>query len=630
MDWGLSLLPQVSEFLKGFQPAPDGLALPETISARYRLDSALGHRPDGGVFLLCRREDGMPVVLKIDTEDGQDLSEEFQLLSRLPGGLGPEPVEYFVENGVKYMIRSYLPGQPLSEAWDPGEGLDRWRELGEALCLLLTKLHGLEEPIVHRDIKPENIILSPEGKPQFIDFGIARRYKPEQDTDTVHMGTRTTAAPEQYGFSQSDQRTDIYALGVTLRWMLTGSYAPEALEKADCPEWAKRFLRKAAAFDPADRFSSASAMAEALRRHGAGRRGWKPLALALCLAAMCGLPIFWAVEARPVDFGSPLLEAAVRAELDRPKGSVTQEDLKDVRRLAVVGQEIMGEERSFRCSLGIYLDEMLQIDQPRGNITDISLLAEMPNLTTLYLCRQEISSLEALEGLPLRELYLVDNQVEDLSPLEQLPELEVLYIGSNPAEDLSPLAALTKLRELNLDSWLFHEPESFAPLEELPVEELSLGNLFPRDGSWRALGRMGKLERLWLWDPPWAALAALEDCGGVYDLKLGNCQEADLTALPPMPKLTTLGIFNRMPSIEGVQQQTGLKWLSLCNQEIEDLTPAAELPELQEIYIFNVEAPDWSPLLNAPLLELVNVDTEAAREKVEAECPDHRFRITVS
>lgn len=623
-------MPQASEFLAGFRPAPDGLVLPESISSRYRLDSALGHRAEGGAFLLRSRKDGTPFVLRMDREDGQDLFEEFRLLSRLPEGLGPEPVECFVEDGVRYMLRSYLPGQPLSEAWDPGAGLDRWRELAEKLCRLAAELHSLTPPIVHRDIKPENIILSPEGQPRLIDFGIARRYKPEQDTDTVHMGTRTTAAPEQYGFSQSDQRTDLYALGVTLRWMLTGSYAPEALEEADCPAWVKRFLRKAAAFDPADRFPSASAMADALHRHGAGQRGWKPLALALCLAAACGLMVFRAAEVRPVEFGSPLLEAAVRAELDRSEGPVTREDLKEVRRLAVVGREVVEEGRSLQCRLCLYLDEVPQIDQPRGDISDLSLLAEMPNLTTLYLCRQQIGSLEALEGLPLRELYLVDNQVEDLSPLEELPELEVLYIGSNPAEDLSPLASLKKLRELNLDSWLAYEPESLAPLEELPVEELSLGNLFPRDGSWRALGRMGKLERLWLWDPPWAALAALEDCGGVYDLKLGNCGEADLTALPVMPKLTSLAVFGRMPSIEGIQKQAGLKWLSLCNQGLADISPAAELPELLEMYIFDVEVPDWSPLLDAPRLELVKVDTEAVREKVEAECPDRGFRVTVS
>lgn len=620
----------MSEFLAGFQPAPDGLVLPESITGSYRLESALGHREDGAVFLLRRREDGAPFVLKIDTGDGQDLFEEFQLLSRLPDGLGPEPVACFQEGGIKYMIRSYLPGQPLNEAGDPGEPLERWRELGEALCRLLARLHSLTPPIIHRDVKPENVILSPDGTPRLIDFGIARRYKPDQDTDTVRMGTRTTAAPEQYGFAQSDPRTDIYALGVTLRWMLTGSYAPEALEEADCPDWVKRFLRKAAAFDPADRFPSASAMADALHRHGAGRKLRKPLAVFLCLAAACGLLIFRAAANRPVDFGSPLLEAAVRAELDRPQGSVTREDLKEVRRLAVVGQEVVEEERNFRCSLCIYLDEVAQIDQPKGDISDISLLAEMPNLTTLYLCRQEIGSLEALEGLPLRELYLIENQVEDLSPLERLPELEVLYIGSNPAEDLSPLASLKKLRELNLDSWLMHEPESFAPLERLPVEKLSLGNLFPQDGNWSFLSTLGNLHTLWLWDPPWAALAALEGCGGLRDLKLGNCQEPDLTALPPMPKLQSLGIFSRIPSIEGVQRQTGLKWLSLCNQEIADLSPAAALPDLEGMYIYDVAVSDWSPLLDAPRLELVNVDTEAVREAVEAGCPGHAFRITVS
>lgn len=623
-------MPRASDFLTEFRSTLEGPALPEELSRRYRLDSALGHREGGGVWLLRRRTDGEPFVLKIGREDGQDLFEEFRLLARLPEGLGPKPEECFVEDGARYMVRAYLPGQPLDEAWEPGGPLEDWTALGEALCLLLARLHSLDPPIVHRDVKPENIILSPEGKPGLIDFGIARSYKPEQETDTVCIGTRTTAAPEQYGYAQSDQRTDLYALGVTLRWMLIGSYDPEALERTDCPAWVKRFLRKAAAFDPARRFSSASAMAEALRRHGGKRRGRRRAGVLLCLAAVCALLALWTLGDRPVEFGSPLLEAAVRAELDRPEGPVSRRDLKEVRRLAVVGREVPGEERSFRCELGVYLDNIFQNDRPRGDISDLSLLKEMTNLATLYLCRQEIGTIEPLEGLPLRELYLVDNRVEDLSPLEGLPELEILYIGSNPAEDLSPLASLKKLRELNLDSWLAYEPESLSPLEELPVEALSLGNLFPRDGSWRALGRMGRLKRLWLWDPPWAALAVLEDCRGVYDLKLGNCREADLTALPEMPGLQALAVFNRMTSIEGIQKQPGLKWLSLCNQEVADLSPAAELQELQEIYIYNVTAPDWSPLLDAPRLELVQVDTEAVQEAVEAGCPGRGFRVMVS
>ena len=136
------------------------------------------------------------------------------------------------------------------------------------------------------------------------------------------MGTRSTAAPEQYGFSQSDQRTDLYALAVTLRWMVTGSYRPEALETADCSQGMKRFLRKAASFAPADRYPDARSMGAALDRLAAPpRRRILPVLLA-CLAAILVAAGGWFLhQNRPVDFGSPLLEQAVRLELDRPGGA---------------------------------------------------------------------------------------------------------------------------------------------------------------------------------------------------------------------------------------------------------------------------------------------------------------------
>ena len=119
---------------------------------------------------------------------------------------------------------------------------------------LLERLHSLEPPVIHRDIKPENIVLGEDGAVGLIDFGIARQYKPERESDTRLMGSRSTAPPEQYGFAQTDGRADLYALGATLSWLLTGSYERDALEKAPVSRRLRRVLTKAAAFSPADRY----------------------------------------------------------------------------------------------------------------------------------------------------------------------------------------------------------------------------------------------------------------------------------------------------------------------------------------------------------------------------------------
>lgn len=617
----------MSDFLASFQPALDTLPLPERVRTRYEVVSVLGHRPGSGTFLLRRREDGASFVLKADA-GGQDLEQEYRLLAQLRKGMAPEPVDYFEQDGTQYLVRTYLPGKTLAETWEAGCG--RWADLGLRLCALLSQLHSQEPPIVHRDIKPENIILSPEGEPCLIDFGIARSCKPEQETDTVHMGTRTTAAPEQYGFAQSGPRTDLYALGVTLRWMVTGSYRPEALECADCPAWTKRFLRKAAAFDPADRFPSAEAMARVLRRHSAaGRVRRCVLAAAVCLVLLLGLLLCGTAQ-QSVDFSSPLLEAAVRSELDKPTGKLTKKDLEEVRRLAVVGEELLGEEQRFRCDLCVFVDDVPTYDAPRGDISDLSVLADMPNLTTLYLCRQEIRDLSPLADLPLRELYLCDNAVSSLAPLEELRDLEVLYLDSNPLPDLTPLSSLRDLRELNLNFWDWSELESLAPLEGLPLQTLSLGNLTVLDGDWSILGTLWNLEELSLWSPSQAAVAALADCSRLRMLSLGNYQEADLTDLPVLPKLTALNIFNRLSSIQGIQRQTDLVYLSLCNQEGVDMAPASELPALRELYLHNVTTLGYAPLMDAPSLELVDADTDAVRADVEADCPERRFKVTVS
>ncbi len=82
---------------------------------------------------------------------------------------------------------------------------------------ILTRLHSFNPPIIHRDIKPDNIIISDIGKTYLIDFNISRNYTGVKSKDTVIMGTAGFAAPEQFGFGESDARTDIYGLGATIK-----------------------------------------------------------------------------------------------------------------------------------------------------------------------------------------------------------------------------------------------------------------------------------------------------------------------------------------------------------------------------------------------------------------------------
>ena len=103
---------------------------------------------------------------------------------------------------------------------------ERVRDITTQVCKALWVLHSMGA--VHRDVKPENIILR-GNEAVLIDFDAARLHKPEHNNDTQILGTTGYAAPEQYGLSQSDIRTDIYSLGILINVMLTGEHPSKHL-----------------------------------------------------------------------------------------------------------------------------------------------------------------------------------------------------------------------------------------------------------------------------------------------------------------------------------------------------------------------------------------------------------------
>lgn len=143
------------------------------------------------------------------------------------------------------VYEEYIEAPKLNETWiDP-------KDLICQLCDALSVLHTMQPPIIHRDIKPENIFIK-DGCVILFDFDIARQYTPSQNRDTELLGSVGYAAPEQYGFGQSDPRTDIYALGILLKEMDRNAQYTSIAEKA-------------CAIDPDDRYTDVLQMKEAFQ-----------------------------------------------------------------------------------------------------------------------------------------------------------------------------------------------------------------------------------------------------------------------------------------------------------------------------------------------------------------------------
>ena len=146
----------------------------------------------------------------------------YQQLQQLDAEGVPRVRAISQQNGRLCIVEEYLQGQNLEEYCLANGRLseDQVCDIALEVCRILERLHAHQ--IVHRDIKPANIFMTDDGRIRLIDFDAARIQKEDTTRDTVCRGTRHFAAPEQYGSAQTDGRSDIYALGVTMRVLLGG------------------------------------------------------------------------------------------------------------------------------------------------------------------------------------------------------------------------------------------------------------------------------------------------------------------------------------------------------------------------------------------------------------------------
>lgn len=151
------------------------------------------------------------------------LLAEANMMKRLDHPALPRIVD-IIDNGVTiYVVMDYIEGESLDKILleygaQPEDKVINWAmQIADAL----SYLHGQKPPIIYRDMKPANVMLKPEGNIKIIDFGIAREYKEQNLADTTVLGTKGYAPPEQYS-GQTDPRSDIFALGMTMHHLLTG------------------------------------------------------------------------------------------------------------------------------------------------------------------------------------------------------------------------------------------------------------------------------------------------------------------------------------------------------------------------------------------------------------------------
>jgi tRNA A-37 threonylcarbamoyl transferase component Bud32 len=210
-------------------PLSEGCTLKQ---GSYILAHTLGSGGQGTAY-LATRPDGSKVVLKeyilpvyVDLKARRQAVERFQneamMLSRLDHPLIVKLLDSFVDDHRAYLVLEFIDGislKTLVAEQGPIESRQS-AKLGLMMCDVLTYLHGRIPPVVHRDFTPDNLILSKDGSLKLIDFMIAQQVE-ETSTATI-VGKHCYLSPEQFR-GKSSTASDIYGLGASLSYLLTGS-----------------------------------------------------------------------------------------------------------------------------------------------------------------------------------------------------------------------------------------------------------------------------------------------------------------------------------------------------------------------------------------------------------------------
>lgn len=670
----------VKDFLQQFNAASGLRELPEFLKG-YQAVSCIYDRAEKSCYLVADRETDEKYLLKIrGCKDGRNVLElEHQRICELAQVFPEEYKEslYWKENETEYLLKFYIQGVDLEKYQEKNRVLSVQEILHIVIgiCEETIKLHALVPPVLHRDIKPKNLIIDHRGKVHLIDFETSRNYEESKPKDTVLLGTEGSAAPEQYGYCQTDVRTDVYGIGKVLEFLYNENVGCQTGERM-INRRIERIIQKAIAFDPAHRYQSASELQCALEKV-MNRVDGRYLTRKLCLigaieAVVAIFLVFTALfmiaefhkqpedadlkkdEAQAIseqsetespgeepaaeDSGGKqiepetkeknrILDSGIKEVLKTVLGKekITEKDYDQITKLVVFGDQVYGADASLA---GLENKRRLRYDDSsciKGGIEDISELSKMRNLKEVCLCDQNITDISPLAGMAIEKLYLVGNQIEDFSVVETLGQLKELSIADNPVSVLPDMSKCRYLERVSLDENTY---ENLEFLENSTAGTLCICNMYVKNDDFSALSRMPNLYDLQTLNNQYSLYEELLNLSQLKELMLWEYIGKDLSILKSLPQIEFLVVTGRLvKSMEGVENAANMRDLCIDATEITDISPVKELHGLTYFKIKGLAIEDYSPLFECDSLRLLDAD-KSQEKKINSINSNHIFEIS--
>jgi len=265
------------------------LEIGQLVDNKYRILDIVGKGGMSVVYLARNERANKSWAIKEVRKVGEEnlevkknsLIAETEMLKKLSHPNLPTIVDVIETRDTYLVVMDYIEGNDLAEVLKEygAQSQEKVVDWGLQLCDVLQYLHTRDKPIIYRDLKPANIMLEPEtrdgkNKIMLIDFGTAREVKIADANDTISLGTKGYAAPEQFGSNaKTDARTDIYCLGATLYHLITNHSPVNEVMKPireinpSLSQGLESIIQKCTEYDPDKRYQSCAELTYALEHY---------------------------------------------------------------------------------------------------------------------------------------------------------------------------------------------------------------------------------------------------------------------------------------------------------------------------------------------------------------------------
>lgn len=594
------------------------LSLPDPLNQSYVAVSCLKYADQTATYLLRQKSTERLVLLKTASDPllADSLTNENHILEFLhqqPSRLAatfPTPLELMEDQGVRYYVRTYIKGKTLEELCESNykkPGLPPQQALDYIISLteLLNFLHTLHPPVIHRDIKPQNVVVDEEGVCHFIDLGISRFYQTKKRSDTLIMGTRLTAPPEQFGYQQTDIRSDLYSLGILLLYCITGEYEVSKINLTELEPPIRQIIQKATMFDPGKRYqTTAELLPDLLTARYSGIAAQRPkglrqkffprrlaaaasLALNLCLASVVLYQGAQLRQSPPVNSSkAPGTESqatdgqSAGSTEDRTAEGQNAQNTADGQNAQNAASETAEGQTAVNGTAGdnlatnpdtVYtfreplIEEAVReiLSKPSGDIT----ASDLAKVTQLHIMGLQFFSDDSEIWFKGEYPYLYDDTERETG----------LYLRPGPISSLEDILHMPNLAELSLYG---QQISDISLLEGTKIKKLGLGY------------------------NPLTDLTPLEGNSDIEYLRIPCLPITDTKVLSTLPNLRTLDIGSTgITSLSGLEN-CSLESLNLFSVDLEDFSDIRNLPQLSELSLYTLNKDMLNCMEGLPLTRL--------------------------